>query len=285
MMKTVELMSCAVALAAATMMVGCAGGAGFAAGSSADESASTASQSANKTVEINQSPDKYTWYVKNYVGMNAANAGYTALDTKRHDRYGSSTLRLVFVSDDGAFIDPENTDLLKQYVVVGQNLEPNTEIKYVFDKDSDGKEYDNLVSLKSHEEIVLAVKRVGTKDSAVELTAIQASPDKYTRMVRDYSGRNLAQCGYLALGGFLADAYGEGVVKLNVITDDGSYIDLSDSKTYKEQLSHYKVTSQSVAPNTEIAMTFKVDQNGKEHDNLVSTQSVDSIELQVTRID
>lgn len=107
---------------------------------------------------------------------------------------------------------------------------------------------------------------------------------QHTRMVRDYVGRNLAECGYLALGGYLADSYGAGSVKINPIADDGSYIDLSDSETYKDVLSQYKVTSQSVAPNTAMTMTFMLDSDGNEYENLVSTKSLDSIDLQVTKI-
>lgn len=284
MMKPMSMTACAVAFAAAVALAGCSDGAGSAAGSAGDAGAPSASQQAAEAVQIKQSPDKYTWYVKNYVGMNAGIAGYTGLDTNRYDRYGAGALRLVFVAGDGTFVDPENEDQLKEYVVIGQNLEPNTEVIYTFQKDDDGKEYDNLVSTKSHEEIVLAVKRVGSSGDTVDMTAIQASPDKYTRMVRDYVGRNLAECGYLALGGYLADSYGAGSVKINPIADDGSYIDLSDSETYKDVLSQYKVTSQSVAPNTAMTMTFMLDSDGNEYENLVSTKSLDSIDLQVTKI-
>ncbi len=284
MMKPMSMMACAAALAAAVALVGCSNGAGSAAGSAGDAGATSASQPAAETVQIKQSPDKYTWYVKSYAGMNAASVGYAALDTNRYDRYGAGAIRIVFVAEDGTFVDPENDDQLKEYVVIGQNLEPNTEIKYTFQLDDDGKEYDNLVSTKSHEEIVLAVKKIGSNDGAVDMTPIDASPDKYTRVVRDYVGRNLAECGYLALGGYLADSYGSGVVKLNIITDDGSYIDVSDSDVYKEVISQYKVTSQNVAPNSTISMTFSLDSDGNEYDNLVSSKSLESIDLYVTKI-
>ena len=52
------------------------------------------------------------------------------------------------------------TELLK-YVISGQSVLPNTELKYVFDTDSEGNEYDNLVQSQNIEEIELMVKLVG----------------------------------------------------------------------------------------------------------------------------
>lgn len=283
MRKTNRLAMCALAVTVSCMLAGCANSPE----NSSDEGGSAnpaVSQTAVETVQIKQSPDKYTWYVKNYVGMNAASVGYTAVNTNRYDRYGAGSVRIVFVAEDGTYIDPEDEDQLKEYVVIDQNLEPNTEIKYTFQLNSDGKEYDNLVSSKSHEEIVLAVKKIGSTAGAVDMTPIDASPDKYTRVVRDYAGRNLAECGYLAIAGYLADSYGSGSVKLNIIANDGSYIDVSDSDTYKETISQYKVVSQNVAPNSTITMTFSLDSNGKEYDNLVSTKSLEAIDLYVAKI-
>ena len=92
------------------------------------------------SVTIKQSPDKYTWYIKNYVGKNCASFGYTSLGGKRMDHYGAGYIELVLVTPDGAYIDIETDDDLKQYVVTAQNLAPNTELKYTFDKDNDGNE-------------------------------------------------------------------------------------------------------------------------------------------------
>ncbi len=58
-----------------------------------------------------------------------------------------------------AYIDIETDDDLKQYVVTAQSYAPNTELKYVFDTDEDGNEYENLVQSQNIEEIVLCVKR------------------------------------------------------------------------------------------------------------------------------
>lgn len=129
---------------------------------------------------IKPSPDKHTWYIKDYRGMNAASVGYTALDELRHDRYGSGTLGIVYVSAEGAYINPTDEESLKQYVVYDQNLKPNTEIKLEFLKQEDGTEYDNLVASESQEEIVLAVKKIGEADGTAPcMTAIDSSPDKW----------------------------------------------------------------------------------------------------------
>ena len=230
------------------------------------------------SVTIKQSPDKYTWYIKNYVGKNCASFGYTSLGGKRMDHYGAGYIELVLVTPDGAYIDIETDDDLKQYVVTAQNLAPNTELKYIFDKDSDGNEYDNLISWQSCEEIVLCVKKIGTsEETALGLTAINPSPNKYTWYIRDYTGRNLASCGYLAMSGKRMDHYGAGYIRFVITSDDGTFIDPQDT----ELLKNYVITGQSVAPNTELTYVFDTDSDGNEYDNLVHSQNLEEIELTV----
>ena len=230
------------------------------------------------SVTIKQSPDKYTWYIKNYVGKNCASFGYTSLGGKRMDHYGAGYIELVLVTPDGAYIDIETDDDLKQYVVTAQNLAPNTELKYTFDKDSDGNEYDNLISWQSCEEIVLCVKKIGTsEETALGLTAINPSPNKYTWYIRDYTGRNLASCGYLAMSGKRMDHYGAGYIRFVITSDDGTFIDPQDT----ELLKNYVITGQSVAPNTELTYVFDTDSDGNEYDNLVHSQNLEEIELTV----
>ncbi len=241
-----------------------------------------AEQPSEPTVTIKNSPDKYTWYIKNYVGKNCASIGYTSLGGDRMDEYGNWYIKLVLVTPDGAAIDIETDDDLKQYVVTGQSLAPNTELKYVFDTDSDGNEYDHLVSWQSYEEIVLCVKKVGThEETTLGLTAIDPSPDKYTWYIRDYVGRNLASCGYLSLGGDFRDKYGEGTIKFVIVPSDGTFIDPEDT----ELLKSYVVTGQSIASNTELDYTFSTDSEGNEYDHLVKSQNIKEIELTVKPID
>ncbi len=228
---------------------------------------------------IKQSPDKYTWYIKDYVGMNAASVGYEAIDGFRHDAYGSGNIKLVFVAADGTYVDPGNDDQLKEYVVTGQNVKPNTEMKYEYEVDSDGEEYDNLINFQTIDEVVLSVDKVGASDSAAKLTEIAPSPDKYTHYIRDYVGRNLAECGYYSLSGKLADAYGHGYIFFDIVADDGSFVDPED----EAQLAGYMVVAQSVEPNTEIRLTYAADSDGEEYGNLVNGQSIETVTLNVTK--
>ena len=232
-------------------------------------------------IVINTSPDKYTWYIKNYVGKNCASIGYTAMSGKRIDTYGEGLVELVFVCPDGSYVDVETEDVLKEYSVVKQNIAPNSILKLVFDKDSEGNEYDNLVASQSYEEIVLCVKKNSEKEQkTIDLTEIKPSPDKYTWYIADYVGRNLASCGYTSMGGDLMHKYGEGIIELVIVADDGSFIDPEDT----EALKNYVVTGQSIAPNTELKLTFDKDSDGVEYDNLVESQNIEEIELTVKRL-
>lgn len=236
----------------------------------------------HEEVTIKTSPDKYTWYVKDYVGKNLASFGYTSIGGKRMDHYGDGYVELALINQSGKYIDIENEDELKEYYVVAQNLEPNTEIKYTFQKDEEGNEEDGLISSQTVEEILLYVEEVGDSGNAeISMTSINTSPDAYTYYIRDYVGRNLNECGYLSMGGQLRDAYGAATVKFVLIPDDGSYIDPKDEETIKK----YKVTEQSIAPNTEIKFELQKDSNGVEYDNLAENQNIDEIELHLTLVE
>ena len=274
-------------VAAACLMLaltGCGSGGHALAGGGSNAVARESEQETQEAVVIKQSPDKYTWYVKNYVGMNAASVGYTALDGSRRDAYGSGTLKVVFRTNNGAYV-PYDTDdesgleseELKNYKVIGQDLAPNTELKYTFQVDDEGNEYDSLVDCQNYDEIVLALAPVGSDEDAPDLTEIKSSPDKYTRYVKDYVGRNLATCGYLSMVNTYNDHYGSGYVQFDIMAEDGSYVDVTDEAALRS----YVVMAQSVDPNTPITMTFLTDPNGNEYSNLVDSQSVEHITLTV----
>ena len=235
-------------------------------------------------VAVRRSPDQYTWYVQDYVGRNAASIGYTSLGGDRLDRYGAGYLKLIFVTEDGSYLDFEDDSALQQYIVVDQNLKPNTEIKLIFQKDSKGKEYDSLVDYQSVTVIDLKVRRLdgATNGKAVnaEMVAIQASPNKNTWYMRNYVGKNVASFGYTSWGGDRMDEYGAGHIKLNFIADDGAYLDPDDFDLLKQ----YVVTRQDVKPNTEIRLTFMKDSKGNEYSNLVQSQTYESITLYVHRL-
>lgn len=227
---------------------------------------------------IKQSPDKYTWYIKNYVGMNLANVGYVSLGGDLRDSYGAANIKIVPVSTDGTYVDVSNEEALQEYTVTGQNLKPNTEVKLEFSLDENGEEYDNLVSCSSIDDIVLTVKKAGDSDNPkidTPLTEIAQSPNAETRYAKDYVGRNLAAVGYISLAGDLRDTYGKGNIKLSPIADDGAFIDTGDIEALKQ----YRVVSQSIEPNTEISFSFD-----PQYDNVVASQSVQSIELKVTKV-
>lgn len=237
------------------------------------------SDNGSEKVTVQTSPDKYTWYINDYVGKNVAAFGYTAISGYRMESYGAGTVKFVFVAPDGAYVDPEDDEILKKYVVTGQNIKPNSELKYTFMTDENGEEYD-LVESQNIDEVVLAVKEVGSDAENVELTEINIPADKYTQYVRDYVGMNLASCGYESLGGEYRDEYGEGTLKLVIVPDDGSYIEPSDIGTMK----NYVITGQNIEPNTEIKYEMMTDSNGEEY-SLVSGQNIESIELYVTPIE
>lgn len=256
------------------------------------QTGSTATQNeAQKTessapVKIKSSDDPHIQYVKNYVGMNARQVGYTALDEMRHDRYGNGTLKIVFVTPDGSHIDlgsDENDwddSALQDWKVVSQSLKPNTEFAYTFTSDSDGKET-SLVATQTINEIVLSLNKVGGSTSkSADLTKIKPAADKCTYFIKDYVGRNLADCGYLSLADTLNDSYGPTFIKFDIVSEDGAYVDPTDSSA----LASYVVVSQNVAPNSELKLVYSTDSNGEENSNLVSSKSIDSVVLTVKKI-
>ncbi len=292
-----RVLSCVGIVALACLLGACSAPSGSTSGDGGANAAAEAVQAAEPAIAINPSPDKYTWYVKSYVGMNASQVGYTALDGSRREYYGDNAMHIVFVSPDGTYINPQDEDILKRYRVVGQNLAPNTEIKYTYAKMSDGTELSNMVKWSSIDEIVLSVSKIeDTSGTTIDMTEIQAAPDQYHFYIKDYVGRNLAACGYISLGGELRDHVGIGNVKLDITADDGSYIDLStdtsdgqdSGQAYQQaiaNLSQYVVVGQNVAPNTEGTLTMVKDADGNEYDNLVDTQSIESVGLTVHKLD
>lgn len=236
---------------------------------------------AHQPVAINPSPDKYTYYVKDYIGMRLSEVGYVSLGGDLRDQYGIESVLLTLINDDGTYIDLEDEESLKDYVVVGQNEKPNTEIKFMYGLDENGDE-DDAFPILSCEEIVLKVEANDGSEinEDTSLTEINTSPDRYTFYVKDYTGRNLASCGYKTLGGDLRDAYGEGSVKIVPRLEDGTTISVED----EEALKSYKVVSQNIEPNTEFKMEYSVDENGIE-ENYVEHQGYEEVSVTVQQID
>lgn len=240
----------------------------------------------NHTAEmINPSPDKYTWYIQDYVGLNLSSVGYTSMGGDRLDRYGAGLLELYLIALDGTYIDIDDDDVLSQYMVVGQSVAPNTEMKLVFRKDSKGEEYSNLIDYQNINSLELLVVRIdGTiTGKVIEYTpiTINTAPDRYTCYVKNYVGKNLATIGYTSMGGDLLDEYLAARIELCPVTADGTYVDIED----EELLQQYVVVGQDVVSNTEIKLAYQKDSKGVEYDNLIDFASVTLIDLQVVRID
>lgn len=234
----------------------------------------------SSNVEIKTSPDKYTWYIKNYVGKNMASIGYTSMGGDRMDSYGSGYIELILLTPDGEYVDIHNEDDLKNWRVIGQSLAPNTEIKYTFQVDSDGEEYDNLIAYQNIDEIVLALAPVGGDADVPQMTGINTITDRYTMYIRDYVGRNLTQCGYTSMGGDRMDAYGSAYVHLALVSTNGDFVDIEDEEDMKD----WVVVAQNTAPNTELHLTYQVDDDGNEYDNLIAHQNIEEIVLAVAPV-
>lgn len=216
-----------------------------------------------KTPEVSASKltsDKYTSYIKNYVGKNCASFGYVSLGGERRDTVGNSNIVLRFISEDGKYLGVED-DELKDYYVTAQSVKKNTEVKMTYDTDENGVEDDTFTNWCNVDEVALKVKKVSLVKKKQSMTQINISPDKYTYYVRDYVGRNLKDCGYVSLGGDYRDKYGDGTIRFILNTEDGSYVDLENEDTLK----NYVVTSQNVSPNSEFKCEYQTDENGQEY--------------------
>lgn len=229
---------------------------------------------AASTEKIKESPDKYTQYIKDYTGKNLANVGYTALGGFRADMYGNSWVKLTPVTKTGKYIDATDEELLKTYVVSKQDVKPNTELKYAYYVDPTTNEETNMVTKETISEILLYVKKVDYKKDFGDPVEIKTPKDAKadTWYIRNYVGKNLADCGYNAMAGDRREAYGDATVILTLTADDGTFIDINDEASLKQ----YVVTEQSVEPNTEL--TFKIGDYG-----ITSDQNIQSMELHVKK--
>ena len=262
-------------------------------GSAPSSAESSAEQKRSKepkapaSVRIKSSDDPHVQYIKSYVGMNARQVGYTALDGMRHDRYGNGTIKIVFITSDGSHVhlgtndDDWDDSALEDWKVSSQSYSPNTKFTYTFASDSDGEDVYS-VETQTISEVVLSLEKVdGSSSNSAKLTKIKPSADKYTYFIKDYVGRNLADCGYTSLVGTFNDQYGPTFIQFDLVAEDGSYIDPTDPSS----LASYVVTSQNVAPNSELKLTYSTDSDGQECWDLTSSQkSIDSITLTVRKI-
>ena len=231
-------------------------------------------------VEIKESPDKYTWYMKDYYGKNLVTIGELDYTDTLRERYGQGEIHFALFTPHGEYVDVNDENSLKQWWVVGQSIAPNTPIKYLFESKDDGTDSDYYVVSQNIEEVILALAPVGEKVEVPSFTQITPSPDRYTSYIYDYVGRNLTQCGYQDYNG-LSQKYGMAEVRLIVNGENGVYVDVQD----EEDMKNFVVTRQSVAPNTELKKEYEIKEDGSESQHYIKDTSIEEIELYVTRLD
>ena len=120
-------------------------------------------------VPVKASPDRYTYYVRSYVGKNLASVGYFSDEGELTDDYGHGSVLLKVEAEDGTEVDPGDRDWMSEYVVTGQSVEPNTEIKLEYAKTSYGEEYRTLIESQSVTEITLTVAELPEEVLAREI--------------------------------------------------------------------------------------------------------------------
>lgn len=221
----------------------------------------------------------YTYSIRDYIGKNAASIGTKSGDFMM-DEYGSGGLRIVFVTEEGVFLNPDDTELQKQYKVIAQNIPSGSPIAIVHQRNSRGEPYDNLVSYQSQDEIVLYVAPIGQNSYTPGVTEILPTLDRHTYHIREYVGRNAASFGEYS-GETRIDKYGVGELKIEFASEDGSYIDISDTNALKE----YIVVKQDIEANSELQFEYDKDSRGKEYDSLIKTQNHEVIYLTVQKLD
>ena len=230
-------------------------------------------------IGTNESEGIYTYQIRNYVGKNAASVGKIYGDSLV-DEYGNGNLRIVFCTEDGILVHPNNDDQKKLYSVVGQNLPAGSELIIVHQRNSSGKPYDSLVSYQSHEEIVLFVASVGESGFIPSFTEISPTFDRHKYHVRDYVGRNAASFG-MTSGDERIDEYGDSKLRITFTSTDGSFVDINDPNILKT----YVVVSQDVEANADLIIQYQTNSSGKEYDSLIQYQNYEEINLTVRHLD
>lgn len=220
----------------------------------------------------------FVYTIKDYVGRNAASIGNRSYE-KNIDDYSKAELKFVFVSEDGIFIDPEEREQVKNYVVYAQNIEPGTPLIGVSDRYRNGKPT-GYIDYQNYEEIVLYVHPINSEiPSKQKINEIKASSDRYTYFVRDYVGRNAASIGR-EYGINRIDEYGHGDIVLHFTTSEGEYIETDD--IYK--LRQYVVIGQDIVYNSPITYKYNSYSSWEESDS-VDDQNISEINLIVRRLE
>ena len=228
-----------------------------------------------ETVKV--SDDAHITYMKDYVGMNLANAAYEAPAGMMRIQYIASDLmaniEVLASTPDGK---PIEEDDMKNYYIVAQSIKPNSVISTSYSiKDGEESIY---ISHMSPSAIRFNVLPVGTEpsDNDLNITKVNVSEDANVEYIRDYRGLNLGMIGevYSSDNG-VRDEYGEADVILVPNSTDGSYIDPSD----EENLKNFVVIGQDVAPNSKLTVTYD------DSNNFARDQTLSMINISVVNVD
>ena len=106
--------------------------------------------------------DRHKYHIRDYKGRNLASFGRTDGED-RVDEYGEAELKIEFVSEDGSFVNVKDYDDLRQYVVINQDIEMNTELIISYSIYSSGEESDYSIQSQNIERITLTVKNLMTR--------------------------------------------------------------------------------------------------------------------------
>lgn len=124
--------------------------------------------------------DRHEHHIRDYIGRNTATFK-VSYDGRLYDTYGRAFLYITLNAEDGSYVDVNS---LEKYVVVSQDLAPNTALKITFDKDSAGVEYSSLIKSQNYEEITLNVRRLNDITSEIPSST---SEDKNHEAVSNFS--------------------------------------------------------------------------------------------------
>ncbi|MBR3761843.1 MAG: DUF4839 domain-containing protein [Lachnospiraceae bacterium] len=241
---------------------------------------SAVSPTITENAETDEEEGIYTYQVRNYIGKNAGSIG-TIVGGYRVDEYGHGKIRIIFMAENGMLVNQKDDAQLKEYVVSGQNLQPDTNITIIHLRDRKGEPYSNLVDYQSYEEIILYVNKIGESTfEKTDITQINPTLDRHKFYVRDYVGRNSASFGTV-IGNSRVDEYGNGKLRLSFASEDGTFVDANDLNILKQ----YIIIDQDIKANTELVLEYETDSKGEEYDNLIRTQNYEEITLKVKKLD
>lgn len=109
-------------------------------------------------IAISPTQDRRTYHIRDYMGRNAASVGFYN-GNKRYETYGPGKIEIVFSTKDGTYLDTSKNNLLEQYVVIDQDIDPNTKLTYTFYDHPDG-EISNVVEYQSHKVLNVLVEKI-----------------------------------------------------------------------------------------------------------------------------